>query len=265
MRELQLRHPPEHGDDVRLVQKLLGIPVTGIYDQAAANAVYRKKLQLGYQTPDHAAGDLLVAYLKGAKKPTPAMQKRAAAYRKHASGSGSTTRPHTRQPTPAEKRAAHEAAVRAAAVSVMHLLVTQSGRVHYPAHDVRTRTVHQVATRAQLEAELAAGRLTIDCSQAVTLIAHVAGARDPNGGNWQSDGYTGTLLNACTHIPRGQAAPGDMCVFGAGTGHHVTMVMNPGGDPLLFSHGQESDPIAIRLSVESRFQPPGQTFLRLPI
>ena len=254
-----MTHPPEHGDDVRMLQKLLGIPATGIYDQAAANAVYRKKLQLGYQTPDHAAGDLLVAYLKGAKKPTPAMQRRAAAYRQH------PTRPHSRQLTPAERRAAHEAAVRASAVSVMHLLLTQSARVHYPAHDVRTRTIHQIATLAQLEAELAAGRLTIDCSQSVTLIAHVAGAGDPNGGNWSSDGYTGTLLSACPHIPRPQAGPGDMCVFGAGTGHHVAMVMNPAGDPLLFSHGQESDPIAIRLSVESRFQPPGQTFLRLPI
>jgi hypothetical protein len=43
------------------------------------------------------------------------------------------------------------------------------------------------------------------------------------------------------------------------------MVMQPGPDPLLFSHGQEKDPIAIRHSVEGRFQPAGSRFLRLPV
>ena len=61
MRTLQLTHPPEHGEDVRVLQQLLGVPVTGEYDEVAANAVYRKKLELGYLTPDHAAGDLLVS------------------------------------------------------------------------------------------------------------------------------------------------------------------------------------------------------------
>jgi hypothetical protein len=248
-----------------MIQQLLGVPVTGRYDHASASAVYRKKLELGFRVPDHSASDLLLTYLLGKQKPTPAMLERAAAYRRRVSGSGSTGRPQRAQLTPADKRAAHEAAVRAAAVSVMHLLLSQRARVHYPPHDLRTRTIHGIATRAQLERELAAGRLTIDCSQCVTLIAHVAGARDPNGGGWRWDGYTGTLLRACARITRAQARHGDMCVFGGGTGHHVTMVMQPGGDPLLFSHGQESDPIAIRQSVEARFQPPGVTFLRLPV
>lgn len=259
MRQLQLTNPPEHGDDVRALQKLLGLQPTGTYDQACANAVYRRKLLLGYQTPDHSAGDLFVAYVKGAKKPTPAMVKRAAAYRKR------IQKPPPRKPKPADNRVAHEAAVRAATVSLMQLLLAQSGRVHYPVHDVRTRTIHQIATRAQLEAELMAGRLNIDCSQSVTLIAHVAGAKDPNGANYAQDGYTGTLLQHCAHIPRAQAKHGDLLVFGGGTGHHVTMIMQPGLDPLLFSHGQENDPIAIRQSVEARFQPAGQTYLRLPI
>jgi hypothetical protein len=266
VRILQLTEPPEHGDDVRAVQKLLGLPPTGNYDQSVANAVYRRKLMLGYQTPDHSAGDLLVAYLKGAKKPTPAMVARAAAYKKRISGQGgTTTRPPNQKPKPADNRAAHEAAVRANTVSLMQLLLAQTARVHYPVNDQRTRTIHQIATRAQLQTELTAGRLNIDCSQAVTLIAHVAGAKDPNGGNYASDGFTGTLLQHCAHISRAQAQHGDLCVFGGGTGHHVTMVMQPGGDPLLFSHGQENDPIAIRQSVEGRFQPPGITYLRLPI
>jgi hypothetical protein len=265
VRVLQLTNPPQHGDDVSLLQKLLGLPVTGRYDQACANAVYRRKLLLGYQVPDHSAGDLLVAYLRGTKKPTAAMVKRAAAYRQRIATHGSTKRPPNRKPSPVDTRAAHEAAVRAATVSLMQLLLANNPRVHYPAHDVRTRTIHQIATRQQLQTELTAGRLTIDCSQAVTLIAHVAGAKDPNGGNFKDDGYTGTLLQHCPHIARAQATHGDLCVFGGGTGHHVTMVMQPGPDPLLFSHGQENDPIAIRQSVEGRFQPPGVTFLRLPV
>jgi hypothetical protein len=241
-----------------MLQKLLGMPTTGRYDQAAANAVYRKKLWLGYQTPDHSAGDKLVGYLNGTLKPTPGMVKRATAYRKH-------IKKPPRKPTPVDKRAAHEAAVRASAVSIMHLLLSQNPRVHYPLHDVRTRTIFGIATLAQLEKEIAAGRLTLDCSQSVTLIAHIAGAKDPNGGNFKADGFTGTLLRGCAGISLSQARPGDLCVFGPGTGHHVVMVMQPGADPLHFSHGQDNDPIAIRHSVESRFQPPGARFLRLPI
>lgn len=262
MRVLKVTHPPTQGADVRMLQKLLGMQVTGRYDQASANAVYRKKLWLGYQTPDHSAGDKLVAYLEGKLTPTPAMMKRAVAYRHKINGSGKQP---NRKPTPADKQAAHEAAVRASAVSVMHLLLAQTARVHYPLHDVRTRTIFGIGTLAQLEQELNAGRLTIDCSQAVTLIAHVAGANDPNGGNFRADGYTGTLLHGCKGISVTQARPGDLCVFGPGTGHHVVMVMQPGADPLFFSHGQEKDPIAIRHSVEARFQPSGSRFLRLPI
>jgi hypothetical protein len=262
VRVLKVTHPPTQGADVRMLQKLLGMPVTGRYDQASANAVYRKKLWLGYQTPDHSAGDKLVAYLEGKLAPTPAMMKRAVAYRHKINGSGKQP---NRKPTPADKQAAHEAAVRASAVSVMHLLLAQTARVHYPLHDVRTRTIFGIATLAKLEQELMAGRLTIDCSQAVTLIAHVAGAKDPNGGNFRADGYTGTLLHGCKGITLAQARPGDLCVFGPGTGHHVVMVMQPGADPLFFSHGQEKDPIAIRHSVEARFQPSGSRFLRLPI
>lgn len=247
-----------------MLQQLLGVPITGEYDEAAANAVYRKKLELGYLKPDHDAGDQLMSYLQNRRLPTPAMVKRAAAYRRGISQHGSTARTADVQATAAEKAAAHEAAVRAKTVSIMHLLISQNPRVHYPPHDVRTMTIHAIATMAQLESAIA-GTLTIDCSQSVTLIAHVAGAKDPNGGNWSSDGYTGTLLQGCKAITRGQARPGDLRVFGGGTGHHVCMVMHPGADPLLFSHGQENDPIAISESVEARYQPPGGTFLRLPI
>jgi hypothetical protein len=259
-----VKDPPEHGDGVRALQHLLHIPESGMYDQATANAVYRKKLELGYQTPDHNAGDLLTGYLQGTKRPTAAMVKRAAAYRASLARAGSTARPATKQATAAEKAKATEAAIRGRAVSLMHLLIANNPRIHYPAGDKRTMTIHDIATMEQLQQQINGGRLTIDCSQSVTLIAHVAGAKDPNGGNWKSDGYTGTLLDGCQHITKSQIQAGDMCVFGGGTGHHVCMVMQVGNDPLLFSHGQENDPIAISQSVEARYQPPGLTYLRLP-
>jgi hypothetical protein len=263
MRQLHLTTPPEHGPEVRELQHLLGVPVTGTYDTATANAVYRKKLLLGYSSPDHAAGDLLMAYLEGKKKPTAAMVKRAALQRK-ALAKAEAERPHSKAATAANATAAREAAVRAAAVSLMQFLHDENLRVHYPFQDRRTMTIHHIATRAQLEHQLAQ-RLEIDCSQAMTLIAHVAGAKDPNGRDYREDGFTGTLVDGCRPITRAQARPGDMRIFGRGTGIHVAMVLAPGADPLLFSHGQEKGPLLIRESVEARYQPSGGTFIRLPI
>jgi hypothetical protein len=153
--------------------------------------------------------------------------------------------------------------VRARALWLMRLLLDEAPRVHYPTGDRRTMTISGIGTRGRLEEALDDG-LTVDCSQAVTLIAHVAGARDPNGAAYARDGYTGTLLGGCAHIAREQAKCGDLRVFGGGTGHHVAMVMTPGSDPLLFSHGMERGPVAILESAEARLQPAGGTFLRLP-
>jgi cell wall-associated NlpC family hydrolase len=205
-----------------------------------------------------------MAYLKGKKKPTAAMVKRAALQRKALAKAESAARPHSKAAAAADAAAAREAAVRAAAVSVMHFLFGENPRVHYPFKDKRTMTIHHIATRAQLEQQLA-HNLTIDCSQAMTLIAHVAGAKDPNGRDYREDGFTGTLIDGCRPITRAQARPGDMRIFGRGTGHHVGMVLAPGADPLLFSHGQEKGPLLIRESVEARFQPSGGAFIRLPI
>jgi len=156
-----------------------------------------------------------------------------------------------------------ETLVRARALWLMRLLLAEAPRVHYPPGDRRTMTISGIATRGQLADALDDG-LTVDCSQVVTLIAHIAGARDPNAAAYARDGYTGTLLRGCAHIERAQAKCADLRVFGGGTGHHVAMVMTPGGDPLLFSHGSEGGPVAILESAEARLQPRGGTFLRLP-
>jgi len=169
------------------------------------------------------------------------------------------------EPQPEDDLTGRETLVRARALFLMRLLLAEAPRVHYPAGDRRTTTINWIATRRQLEDVLANDRLTVDCSQAVTLIARVAGARDPNGNGFAADGYTGTLLGGCRHIVRERAQCGDLRVFGGGTGHHVAMVMTPGADPLLFSHGTERGPVAILESREARVQPPGGTFLQLPV
>src|SRR5215472_9816564 len=118
-------------------------------------------------------------------------------------------------------------------------LVSRAAAVHYPPDDVRTESVHDIATLAELHSLLnrPAG-LTMDCSQAVTLLCHLAGLADPNGLGYKRDGYTGTLL---AHLPHYYAARnagvGALVVYGPGTGHHVSMVHEPGSDPWLFSHG----------------------------
>jgi hypothetical protein len=97
--------------------------------------------------------------------------------------------------------------------------------------------------------------LTTDCSGFVTVCYFLAGAPDPNGLDYSGEGWTGTLLRHLAHVPRDEALPGDLVVWGAYPGRHVAIVLEPGDDPLLCSHGQERGPIAIRFSEERRFQP----------
>jgi len=95
--------------------------------------------------------------------------------------------------------------------------------------------------------------LTTDCSGFVTLCYFLGGAPDPNGLGYNGQGWTGTLLR---HLQETSAPqPGDVVVWGAYPGRHCALVLEPGGDPLLASHGAEHGPIAIRFSEESRWQP----------
>jgi len=98
-----------------------------------------------------------------------------------------------------------------------------------------------------------------DCSAFVTYCYSWAGAADPNGQGFNGTGYTGTLLAHGTHIPLEQVVPGDVIVYGAGTGDHTALVVEAGTDPLTVSHGQQGDPSYCRVSQDGR-QP--QTYLR---
>jgi cell wall-associated NlpC family hydrolase len=101
--------------------------------------------------------------------------------------------------------------------------------------------------------------LTTDCSGFVTLCYFLAGAPDPNGLGYSGEGWTGTLLHHLHGVDDPLA--GDVVVWGAYPGRHCAIVLEPGEDPLLCSHGAERGPIAIRFSEESKWQPAEHVWL----
>lgn len=110
--------------------------------------------------------------------------------------------------------------------------------------------------------------ITLDCSSAVTMLCKWAGLADPNGPHYDYNGfgYTGTLLDGpCPHYFRpGAANVGAIVIFGPGTGEHAAMVLQPDPlNPLLFSHGGEGGPIAIRLHDEAQYHLAPTTFLSI--
>ncbi|MES1247401.1 MAG: hypothetical protein ABUS54_06990 [Actinomycetota bacterium] len=101
--------------------------------------------------------------------------------------------------------------------------------------------------------------LTTDCSGFVTLCYYLAGAPDPNGLGYDGQGWTGTLLR---NLPGAALVRrGDIVVFGDYPGRHCALVLAPGDDPLLCSHGRERGPLAIRFSDEAAIQQAGVTWL----
>jgi hypothetical protein len=109
--------------------------------------------------------------------------------------------------------------------------------------------------------------ITTDCSGFVTMMAEWSEMPDPNGLNYNGTGYTGTMLSHLPHIPFDETWRGDLCVFGGGTGTHVVVLAIGGvreADPMVYSHGFQGGPIALRLSQEKRYHS-GEptTFLRI--
>jgi hypothetical protein len=146
--------------------------------------------------------------------------------------------------------------------ALMRYTLGHERQIHY-AQIRPMRTVHlsEHDMRHRLDS---GGALTMDCSEGVTCLCKWAGLHDPNGHGYDGTGYTGTLL---AHLPHysdpSKARTGALVVFGPGAGDHVCMVLEPGRDPLLWSHGQERGPIAIRFSAEKAWQRRPATFLRI--
>jgi hypothetical protein len=109
------------------------------------------------------------------------------------------------------------------------------------------------------------GKLPVnaDCSSFVTLCYNWAGAPDPNGQSYNHTGYTGTLLSHGRKIDLKDVLPGDVIVYGGGTGEHTALIVDVTGanakNPLTVSHGQELDPSYCHVNQDGR-KP--QTYLR---
>lgn len=150
--------------------------------------------------------------------------------------------------------------------TLMHFLIEHRSQLDYPVDDVRGprdaatfKLNHDLAVH-HLEA---GGRLMFDCSEAATcLFKWTPPLRDPNGLGYQHAGYTGTMLSHLPHYHKAsRARVGALVVFGPGTGDHVAVVLEPGDDPELFSHGAEQAAGPIRLSVLAAALRPPVTFL----
>jgi hypothetical protein len=92
-----------------------------------------------------------------------------------------------------------------------------------------------------------------DCSGFVTMVCWCAGTDDPNGLGYDGEGYTGTLLSHELHVAMwaknakgityDELIPGDLVVYGPGTGWHVGFIVEVHGpDVLTVSMGEQGDP-----------------------
>ncbi len=146
-------------------------------------------------------------------------------------------------------------AQRATLVRLARELLRHEPQVHY----AQTRPYPVYLTKPRYP-------LVVDCSSAVILLCKWAGLDEPNGfPAYNGYGYTGTLK---AHLPHyfepHRARAGAIIVFGPGTGEHAAMVLEPDPtNPLLFSHGMERGPIAIRLHDEAQYHNPPTTFLSI--
>jgi len=127
---------------------------------------------------------------------------------------------------------------------LLELNKSQPGHMHYSEGSNRMHNIGQWPIQYPI---------TTDCSGSVTLYCWLAGVADPNGTHYDHEGYTGTLLSHDAHVSQwvhnaqgvevANVRPGDLVIYGAGTGDHVALIIEvTGGDILTISHGQEGDP-----------------------
>jgi hypothetical protein len=101
-----------------------------------------------------------------------------------------------------------------------------------------------------------------DCSKGVQYLCHWAGGPDPMGEGYGPYGNSQTLWLRLQHLDRpAELKVGDVVTFGYGGADHAAMVLEAGGDPLVWSFGHEGAPNAYRLSLD--FRP--KQYLRYPV
>lgn len=88
-------------------------------------------------------------------------------------------------------------------------------------------------------------------------------------GTYLAEGFavhnTGTLLSHGVTVPVSQARPADLVIWGANPGHHVAVVVAPGRDPQIVSHGSEAGPIRETISGETQAQQRPYQVRRYPL
>lgn len=84
----------------------------------------------------------------------------------------------------------------------------------------------------------------MDCSSGVTWLYWQAGAKDPNGRNYNGQGYTGTLVTYGIPVSALEIIPGDLVFYGDGPSftHVALAIKDRGPDAKVWSHGSEAGP-----------------------
>lgn len=148
--------------------------------------------------------------------------------------------------------------------AVMRWTAAKNAQIHYS--QARPMSAIHLTEQQTVDLFAAGHSITMDCSGGVTQLCKWAGLSDPNGLNYDGYGFTGTLLSNKQlqhYTDPSKAGVGAIVVFGPGTGEHAAMVLEPGRDPLIWSHGSEAGPLLLRLSEEQKFHTPPTTFLSI--
>lgn len=141
-----------------------------------------------------------------------------------------------------------QTSLREAAVAVMNLLVAE--KLHIDYKQLRPMSTRGISSIAELLAALK-NRVAMDCSESVTLIAHIAGWRDPSALGFDGYGDTQTILDnkSLKHFTDPKEANAcSLVIFDADkplNEQHIAIVHTAdkvNGNPLLFSHGTQGDP-----------------------
>lgn len=217
-RTLRLRVPEMVGPDVEALQVLLGargfpVKVDGDYGPNTAAAVLKAKKTI--------PGYPRLLINKAAGK---TFVKRLTAYYK--------PKPPYRPPKAARVRF----------VDLLHWGIAHEPDIHY--------FTGEASRPGPMRLPIHYLPLHLDCTMIGIVFAKWSGAPDPSGYHFSGAGRTSDFLAHCKRITKSELKPGDCVQF---DDEHECYVLEPGSDPLLFSHGMERGPLAIRLSAETEY------------
>lgn len=229
-----MANPYQHGEELKPLQERLkaaGIyhgAIDGIFGEGTGKACQVAKYRLGYpsRAVEETGGQRLLDFLRGAKPlpPTYKLRRRQRGY--------------------ADQSA--EDALRQRIVDNAKWGVANTAAIHYQ----QSRPIDGHRRLRKLP-------LYTDCSGFVTDCYEWAGAKvDPNGLGFDGFGWTGTMLAHGQTIPLFEAKPADLVIWGTYPGHHVAVIVDvtDKANPLIVSHGSESEPGELRLSQETAAQ-----------